>query len=94
MVSVAAFSRRVHSCVDTGYRYLAPSNNRKQVSQFIVEHFPNFNSHAVQFISTFAKVTFASEVSKRQVIGHQIVNINGVQSAVQGGGPRAECFSV
>ena len=65
---------------------LAASNDCKQVSQFTVEHFAHFNIHAVQFIGTCAKVTFASEVSKQQVIGHQIVHINGVQSAVRAGG--------
>ena len=69
---------------------LAVSNDRKQVSQFTVEHFAHFNIHAVQFIGTCAKVTFASEVSK-QFIGHQIVHINGVQSAVRAGGsPRMQ----
>lgn len=67
---------------------LRPMTN--QVSQFIVEHFAHFNIHAVQFIGTCAKVTFASEVSKQQVIGHQIVHINGVQSAVRGVSPRTQ----
>lgn len=66
---------------------LAASNDRKQVSQFIVEHFAHFNIYAVQFIGTCAKMTFALEVSKQQVTGRQIVHINGVQSTVRGGGP-------
>ena len=69
---------------------LAASNDRKQFSQFIVEHFAHFNIHAVQFVGTIAKVTFAVEASKQQVICHQSININGVQCAVQGGGPRAQ----
>ena len=69
---------------------LAASNDRKEVSQFIVEHFAHFNIHAVQFVGTIAKVTFAVEASKQQVIRHQSININGVQCAVQGGGPRAQ----
>ena len=69
---------------------LAASNDRKEVSQFIVEHFAHFNIHAVQFVGTIAKVTFAVEASKQQVIRHQSININGVQCAVQGGGPRVQ----
>ena len=69
---------------------LAASNDRKEVSQFIVEHFAHFNIHAVQFVGTIAKVTFAVEASKQQVICHQSININGVQCAVRGGGPRAQ----
>ena len=57
---------------------LAASNDRKEVSQFIVEHFAHFNIHAVQFVGTIAKVTFAVEASKQQVICHQSTNINGV----------------
>lgn len=72
---------------------LAASNDQKEVSQFIVEHSAHFNIHAVQFIGTVAKVTFAVEASKQQVISHQSININGVQCAVRGMGwsPRAEC---
>ena len=73
----------------------AASNDRKEVSQFIVEHFAHFNIQAVQFIGTVAKVTFAVEASKQQVISHQYVYINGVQYAERGGGggwggPRAQ----
>ena len=64
---------------------LAASNDRKEVSQFIVENFVHFNFHAVQFIGTVAKVTFAMEASKQQVISHQSININGVQYKVRGG---------
>ena len=46
--------------------------------------------HAVQFIGTVAKVTFTVEASKHEVISHQAININGVQCAVRGGGPRAQ----
>lgn len=65
---------------------LAASNYRKEVSQFIVEHFAHFNIQAVQFIGTVAKVTFAVEASKQQVISHQYIYINGVQCAERGGG--------
>ena len=64
---------------------LAASNNGKEVSQFIVEHFAYFNIHAVQFIGTVAKATFTVEASEQQVISHQSININGVQCAVRGG---------
>ena len=64
----------------------AASNDRKEVSQFIVEHFAHFNIQAVQFIGTVAKLTFAVEASKQQVISHQYVYINGVQYAERGGG--------
>lgn len=66
---------------------LVAFNDRKEVSQFIVEHFSLFNIHAVQFVTTIAKVTIAVEASKQQVICHQSININGVQCAVRGGGP-------
>ena len=69
---------------------LAASNDRKEVSRFIVEHFAHLNIHAVQFVGTIAKVTFAVEASKQQVICHQSISINGVQCAVRGGGPRAQ----
>ena len=69
---------------------LAASNDRKEVSQFIVEHFAHFNIHAVQFVATIAKVTFVVEASKQQVICHQSISIHGVQCAVRGGGPRAQ----
>ena len=70
---------------------LAASDDRKEVSQFIVEHFAHFNIHAVQFVGTIAKVTFVVEASK-QVICHQSISIHGVQCAVRGGwSPCAEC---
>ena len=69
---------------------LAGSNDRKTVSTFIVEHFAQHNIHAVQFIGTVAKVTFAVEASKQEVISHKAININGFQCAVRGGGPRAQ----
>ena len=69
---------------------LAASNERKDVCQFIVEHFAHLNIHAVQFVGTIAKVTFAAEASKLQVMCHQSVNIQGVQCAVRGGGPRLQ----
>ena len=50
---------------------LAASNDRREVSQFIVEHFAHFNIHAVQFIGSVAKVTFAVEAGKQQVVSHQ-----------------------
>lgn len=69
---------------------LSGSNDRKAVSTFVVEHFARHKIHAVQFIGTVAKVTFAVEASKQEVISHQAVNINGVQCAVRGGGPQAQ----
>ena len=69
---------------------LAASNDRKEVSQFIVEHVAHFNIHAVQFIGTVAKVTFAVEASKQQVISHQSINVNGVQYVVRGGWSMAQ----
>ena len=68
---------------------LAGSNDRKSVSSFIVEHFARRKIHAAQFIGTTAEVTVAVEASK-QVISHQAININGVQCAVWGGGPRVQ----
>ena len=82
--------RVTHRTVGLDVSGLAASNDRKKVSQFIVEHFAHFNIHAVQFVGTIAKVTFAVEASKQQVICHQSININGVQCAVRGGGPRAQ----
>ena len=58
---------------------LAGSNDRQAVSKFIVDHFAQNNIHAVQFIGTIAKVTFAAEAGKQEVMSHQAVNINGVQ---------------
>ena len=77
-----------HLChtVDLDVSGLAASNDRKEVSQFIVEHFAHFNIHAVQFVGTVAKVTFAVEASKQQVICHQSINTNGVHCAVRGRG--------
>ena len=76
-------SRRIMGLDVSG---LAASNNGKEVSQFIVEHFSYFNIHAVQFIDTVANVNFAVEASEQQVISHQSININGVQCAVRGKG--------
>ena len=59
-------------------------------SVHLVGHFARHKIHAVQFIGTVAKVTFAVEASKHEVISHQAININGVQCAVRGGGPRAQ----
>ena len=72
---------------------LAASNDRKEVSQFIVEHFPHFNIHAVQFVGTIAKVTFVVEASKQQVICHQSISIHGVQCAVRGVVPVRRMYS-
>ena len=85
-MALRAFRRTVSLDVSQ----LAGSNDRKTVSTFIVEHFAQHNIHAVQFIGTVAKVTFAVEASKQEVISHQAININGVQCAVRGGGPRAQ----
>ena len=85
-MALRAFRRTVSLDVSQ----LARSNERKDVSTFIVEHFARHKIHAVQFIGTVAKVTFAVEASKQEVISHQAVNINGVQCTVRGGGPRAQ----
>ena len=85
-MALRAFRRTVSLDVSQ----LAGSNDRKTVSTFIVEHFAQHNILAVQFIGTVAKVTFAVEASKQEVISHQAININGVQCAVRGGGPRAQ----
>lgn len=69
---------------------LAATNDRKKVCELIVNHFANHTIHAVQFVGTVAKVTFAVEASKQEVINHQAVSISGVQCAVRGGGPRAQ----
>ena len=55
-----------------------------------MDHFAGHNVHAVQLISTVAKVTFAVEASKKEVLSHQGININGVPCAVWGSGPRAQ----
>ena len=59
-------------------------------SVHLVGHFARHKIHAVLFIGSVAKVTFAVEASKHEVISHQAININGVQCAVRGGGPRAQ----
>lgn len=41
-------------------------------------------------MSMAAKVTFATEASKQEVINHQAISISGVQCAVRGGGPQAQ----
>ena len=79
-----------HGTVSLDVSQLAASNDRKAVSTFIFEHFARHKIHAVQFIGTVAKVTFTVEASKHEVISHQAININGVQCAVRGGGPRAQ----
>ena len=86
VMALRAFRRTVSLDVSQ----LASSNQRKDVSTFIVEHFAQHKIHAIQFIATVAKVTFAVEASKQEVISHQAININGVQCAVRGGGPRAQ----
>ena len=85
-MALRAFRRTVSLDVSQ----LAGFNDRKTVSTFIVEHFARHKIHAVQFIGTVAKVTFAVEASKQEVISHQAININGVQCAVRGGGPWAQ----
>ena len=85
-MALRAFRRTVSLDVSQ----LADSNDRKTVSSFIVEHFAQHKIHAVQFVGTVAKVTFAVEASKQEVISHQAININGVQCAVRGGGPWAQ----
>ena len=85
-MALRAFCRTVSLDVSQ----LSGSNDRKTVSTFIVEHFAQHKIHAVRFIGTVAKVTFAVEASKQEVISHQAVNTNGVQCAVRGGGPRTQ----
>lgn len=45
---------------------LAGSNDHTAVSSFIVEHFTCHKIHAVQFIGTTSKVTFAVEARQHQ----------------------------
>ena len=68
----------------------AGSNDHQAVSKFIVDHFAQYNIHAVQFIGMVAKVTFAAEASKQQLLSHQAININGILCAVRGDGPHAQ----
>ena len=85
-MALRAFRRTVSLDVSQ----LAVTNDRKKVCELIVNHFANHKIHAVQFVGTAAKVTFAVEASKQEVINHQAINISGVQCAVRGGGPRAQ----
>ena len=82
--------RAIRRTVSLDVSQLAGSHDRKAVSELIVSHFVGHNVHAVQFIGTAAKVTFAVEASKQEVLSHQAINIQGVQCAVRGGGPRAQ----
>ena len=82
--------RGFHRTVSLDVSQLAVSHNRESVSTFIDNHFAQYNIHAVQFVGKTAKVTFAVEASRQAVIAHQAVNINGVQCAVHGGGPRSQ----
>ena len=52
-------SRRTES-VDVFFRWLAASNESKDVCQFIVENFTHHSIYAVQLIGTFEKVTKAT----------------------------------
>ena len=82
--------RALRRTVSIDVSELAASSDRKTVSQSLVSHFEGHNVHAVQFIGTTAKVTFAVEASKQEVLSHQAINIEGVRCAVRGGGPRAQ----
>ena len=82
--------RALRRTVSLDVSELARSHDRKTVSESIVDHFVGHNVHAVQFIGTVAKVTFAVEASKQEVLSHQAINIKGIQCAVRGGGPRAQ----
>lgn len=62
--------RAFRGTVSLDVSQLAGSNDRKTVSTFIVEHFARHKIHAVQFIGTVAKVTFAVEASKQEVISN------------------------
>lgn len=81
--------RALRHTVSLDVSQLAESHDRKTVSELIVNHFVGHNVHTVQFIGTAAKVTFAVEASKQEVLSHQAINIEGIRCAVRGGGPRA-----
>ena len=80
IIAYQAFRRTVSPYV-LGF---AGSNDHQAVSKFIVDHFAQYNIHAVQFIGMVAKVTFAAEASKQQLLSHQAININGILCAVRG----------
>ena len=82
--------RAFRRTVSLGVSQLAVTNDRKKVCELIVNHFASHKIHAVQFLGTVAKVTFAVEASKQEVINHQAISISGVQCAVRGGGPRVQ----
>ena len=87
--------RAFHCTVSLDVSQLAVTNDRKKVCELIVNHFANLKIHAVQFVGTAAKVTFAVEPSKQEVINHQAISISGVQCAVRGGGPaRKMCLFI
>ena len=82
--------RGLRCTVSLDVSQLAATHDRKSVCELIVNHFVGHRIRAVQFVGTIAKVTFAVEASKQEVISHQAINISGVQCAVQGGGPRVQ----
>ena len=85
-IALRAFRRTVSLHVSQ----LAVTNDRKKVYELIVNHFACHKIHTVQFVGMVAKVTFAVEASKQEVINHQAIRISGVQCVVQGGGPRVQ----
>lgn len=63
--------REFRCTVSLDVSQLAITNDCKKVCELIVTHFANRKIHAVQFVGTAAKVTFAVELSKPAVINHQ-----------------------
>ena len=60
------------------------------VSKIINSFHPVKPIVAVQFLGYDAKVTFASEAHKREVMANESVSIEGVECSVRGGGPRPQ----
>lgn len=81
----------IHRTVSLDVSQLSRSHDRKTVSSFIVDHFAHYTIHAVQFGGTTAKVTFAIEASKQEVISHQAININGAVCCLWWWSSRAKC---
>jgi len=79
--------RAFHRTISLDVSQLAVTNDRKKVCELIFNHVACHKIHTVQFVGMVAKVTFAIEASKQEVINHQAISISGVHCAVQGGGP-------
>ena len=56
--------------------HLALTNDHKKVCELIVNHSACHKIHTVQFVGMVAKVTFAVEASKQEVINHQAISIS------------------